>query len=127
MSRTVCIRNTAWVVGWSAERQRHEYLRDADVVFRGHTVTYVGRNYQGEADEMVDGRRLMAMPGLVNIHCHPTNQPVTRGIREEIANPALYMTARSITAPRSPMASCCKAASPRWSITPPACRTAGSI
>jgi len=93
MSRTVCIRNTAWVVGWSAERQRHEYLRDADVVFRGHTVTYVGRNYQGEADEMVDGRRLMAMPGLVNIHCHPTNQPVTRGIREEIANPALYMTA----------------------------------
>ena len=91
--RTVRIRNADWVVRWNPEKGRHEYLRNADVVFRGHTVAYVGSDYDGAADEEIDGRGLMAMPGLVDIHCHPTNQPITRGIREEIANPALYMTA----------------------------------
>ncbi len=90
--RTVHIRNADWVVRWNPEKARHEYLRGADVVFRDDTVTYVGRNFTGAADETIDGRGLMAMPGLINLHCHPTNQPVTRGVREEIANPALYMT-----------------------------------
>jgi cytosine/adenosine deaminase-related metal-dependent hydrolase len=33
------------------------------------------------------------MPGLVNIHCHPTSQPITRGIREELGNPNFYSSA----------------------------------
>jgi cytosine/adenosine deaminase-related metal-dependent hydrolase len=92
MTETTCIRNADWVVRWNAEQIRHEYLRHADVVFRENSIDFVGRNYTGETDEEIDGRKLMVMPGLVNIHSHPTNQPITRAIREEIANPALYMT-----------------------------------
>ena len=92
MIQTTCIRNADWVVRWNADQNRHEYLRHADVVFSGKSIEFVGRNFTGESDEEMDGRNLMVMPGLVNIHSHPTNQPITRAIREEIANPALYMT-----------------------------------
>jgi cytosine/adenosine deaminase-related metal-dependent hydrolase len=92
METTTCIRNARWVVQWNAEQDRHEYLRDADVAFRGNRIEYVGKRFAGEADVEINAGRFMVMPGLVNIHCHPTNQPITRGIREDIANPALYMT-----------------------------------
>ena len=89
---TTCIRKADWVVRWNPDREQHEYLRDADVVFQDDRVTHVGPDFAEPVDEEMDGSRLMVMPGLVNIHSHPTNQPITRAIREEIANPALYMT-----------------------------------
>ena len=92
MTITTCIRDADWVVRWNADKNRHEYVRQADVVFRGNAIEFVGRQFTGEADAEIDGCRLMVMPGLVNIHSHPTNQPITRAIREEIASPALYMT-----------------------------------
>lgn len=90
---TTCIRNADWVVRWYADQNRHEYMRDGDVVFRGDALVHVGPGYDGPVDEEIDGRALMVMPGLINLHCHPTNQPITRAIREEIANASLYMTA----------------------------------
>ena len=92
MTITTCIRHADWVVRWNVDKNRHEYVRQADVVFRGNAIEFVGRQFTGEADAEIDGCRLMVMPGLVNIHSHPTNQPITRAIREEIASPALYMT-----------------------------------
>lgn len=93
MTSTTCIRDADWVVRWNTDKNRHEYMRGGDVVFRGDTLIHVGPGYDGAWDEEIDGRRLMVMPGLINLHCHPTNQPITRAIREEIANPSLYMTA----------------------------------
>lgn len=93
MDQAVCIRNARWVVRWNAESERHEYLRNADVAFTGDEILFVGTRFVGPVGEEIDGRALMVMPGLVNIHCHPTNQPITRGVREELANRALYMTA----------------------------------
>ena len=90
---TTCIRKASWVVAWNAAKRTHEYLRSADVAFTGKEIDYVGSNYAGRVDEEIDGRDACVMPGLVNIHCHPTNQPITRGIREEMGNPKLYMTA----------------------------------
>ena len=93
MSQTTCIRNADWVVSWNAGKQRHQYLRDADVAFTGNAIEFVGPRYTGPVDHEIDGGGLMVMPGLVNIHCHPTNQPITRGVREELGNPSLYMSA----------------------------------
>lgn len=93
MSQTTCIRNADWVVSWNAEKQRHQYLRGADVAFTGNTIEFVGPRYTGPVNDEIDGNDLMVMPGLVNIHCHPTNQPITRGVREELGNPSLYMSA----------------------------------
>lgn len=93
MAATTCIRNADWVVAWDEATGAHCYLRDADVAFTGGVIDYVGPRFAGHCDDEIDGAGLCVMPGLVNIHSHPTNQPITRGVREEMGNPKLYGTA----------------------------------
>ncbi len=93
MAKTSCIRNAAWVAAWDESADAHMYLRDVDVVFTGNTIDFVGKGYEGAADEEIDGRGLFVMPGLVNLHCHPYNQPLFKGFREELGSKKLYMSA----------------------------------
>ena len=91
MSTTV-IQNAPWVVAWDAGAKRHGYLRDADVVFAGNALTFVGKGYRGHADQTIDGRGLMVMPGLVDVHSHPTVEASYRGIREEHGLSDMFMS-----------------------------------
>ncbi len=86
---TTVIRGADWVVAWDGDRGGHRYLKNADVVFRGDEILFVGRGYGGEAAVEIDGRGRMVMPGLVNIHCHPASEPGNRGILEDTGTPAL--------------------------------------
>ena len=96
MTRTVWIRNADWVVAWDPSKRHHAYLEHGDVVFAGNSITFVGRGYPGAADETIDGRGLMVMPGLVNVHAHPGHEASYRGIREEHGVPEMYMSASSL-------------------------------
>jgi cytosine/adenosine deaminase-related metal-dependent hydrolase len=87
-----CIRNAEWIVAWDAHQRRQVYRRDVDVVLDGPRISSVGPSYRGHADTVVDGRRLLVMPGLVNLHAHPTTEPANKGIREEHGVPEMYMT-----------------------------------
>jgi cytosine/adenosine deaminase-related metal-dependent hydrolase len=87
-----CIRNAAWIIAWDAARARHATMRDADLVFEHDRISFIGRLYPGPFDTEIDGRDLMVMPGLVNIHAHPSTEPFFRGIREEHGLPAMFMT-----------------------------------
>ena len=87
-----CIRNAAWIIAWDAAEARHAYLTDADLVFEGNTIRFVGRRYGGPCDVEIDGRALMVMPGLVDIHSHPSTEPFFRGVREEHGMPSMHMT-----------------------------------
>jgi len=78
------IRDAAWIVAWDEANQRHAYLRDEDVVFRGDTIVNVGRRYAEAVDVEVDGRERLVIPGLVNIHAHPSGEPLRKGITDEI-------------------------------------------
>ena len=40
----------------------------------------------------IDGADLMVMPGLIDIHSHPSTEPFFRGIREEHGLPSMYMS-----------------------------------
>jgi len=84
------IRNADLVVAWDASEKRHAYLPGGDVAWEGGALTFVGRNYAGPADEEIAGRGLMVMPGLVNIHSHPTSEPMNKGLLDEIGSPGLY-------------------------------------
>ena len=77
---TTCIRKADWVVRWNPDGKRHEYVRHADVAFRDDVLLHVAPDYPDPVDQEIDGQALMVMPGLVNIHAHPTNQPITRAI-----------------------------------------------
>lgn len=85
---TTVIRDAEWIIAWDGKRQ--VYRRGGDVAFRGDTLVHVGGRFAGAADTVIDGKRRLVMPGLVNIHCHPTNQPLYKGVREELGNPHLY-------------------------------------
>ena len=45
------IRNAAMVIGW--ESGGHRYLPDADVAFENGAITFVGRDYTGQADTII--------------------------------------------------------------------------
>ena len=92
MDKTVCVKNADWVVAWDASSRRHAYLEHGDVVFASDTLTFVGRDYSGRADETIDGRGLMVMPGLIDVHSHPCLEASYRGIREEHGVPEMYMS-----------------------------------
>ena len=92
MEKVTCVRNTDWVIAWDEGRQKHYYLRQADVVFQGATIRFVGRGYKGPVDTEVNGAKRCVMPGLVDIHSHPSLESAYRGIREEHGVPEMYMT-----------------------------------
>jgi len=87
---TTVIRKADWVVAWNKASESHVYLRDADVAFEGASIAFVGADYAGEATTEIDGRRRMVMPGLVNIHTHPTSEPLRKGLTDETRSPGFW-------------------------------------
>ncbi|WP_246515684.1 amidohydrolase family protein [Microvirga aerilata] len=65
-------------------------MQDADVAFSEAGILYVGPAYQGQADEEIAGAGIMAMPGLVNIHCHSGDEPIAKGLFEDVGTAALW-------------------------------------
>jgi cytosine/adenosine deaminase-related metal-dependent hydrolase len=92
MTSTTCIRNAACIVAWDAANRCHAYLMGGDVAFTGDTLRFVGPHYDGAADVTIDGADLMVMPGLIDLHAHPSTEPFYRGVREEHGVPAMYMS-----------------------------------
>jgi cytosine/adenosine deaminase-related metal-dependent hydrolase len=60
------------------------YLRDTDIAFTDDRISHVNRPHQGEADTKIDGHDHIAMPGLINIHSHPSSERSRKGITDEI-------------------------------------------
>lgn len=89
---TTCIRDADMVIAWDDSAGGHSYLPNADIAFRGNEIIFVGRGYGGHVDFQVDGRGYLALPGMVDIHSHPSLEPSYRGIREEHGVPDMYMT-----------------------------------
>ena len=89
---TTRIRNASWAVAWDETASAHRYLRDADLVFTGNVIDFVGQSHDGTADIEIDGTDLVVLPGFVNTHAHPPNEPGYKGIREEHGVPEMYMT-----------------------------------
>jgi cytosine/adenosine deaminase-related metal-dependent hydrolase len=90
--RTV-IRDADWVVGWDADLESHTYRRDCDVVFDGDRIDFVGTlEAVPDGARVIDGRGFMVMPGLVNVHAHPSTEPGFRGVREDHGAVGHYMS-----------------------------------
>lgn len=87
---TTVIRNADWLVAWDKTQARHVYLRDADIAFRGNQIIHVGDRFEGDAAEEIDGRNRVVMPGLVNVHSHPTSEPLRKGITDETRSPGFW-------------------------------------
>lgn len=80
---TTEIRNGT-VIAWQGGQ--HVVLSPASVVFDGNTITFVGEDYDGTADEVVDATGRLVIPGLINSHLHVTDTPFTKGYLEDIGD-----------------------------------------
>lgn len=92
MSGITCIRNAAWAVAWEGTTQRHVYLQGADIAFDADGIRHVGNRFEGTDLREIDGSRLMVMPGLVNIHSHPSSEPLNKGLMDELGSRKLGMS-----------------------------------
>jgi cytosine/adenosine deaminase-related metal-dependent hydrolase len=89
---TTVIRNADWVIAWDEDAGRHVYRRNIDIAFTGGTIGFVGRNYSGAVDQVIDGAGRLVLPGLIDIHAHPQHEPLYRGVREEHGLRNMHMT-----------------------------------
>ncbi|MFO7483722.1 amidohydrolase family protein, partial [Oceanibaculum nanhaiense] len=89
---TTRIADIGWAIIWDADAKRHVYKQGIDIVFTDDRITHIGPGYTEPVDRTIDGKGLMVMPGLVDIHSHLLSENVGRGVTEEIGNPALYMS-----------------------------------
>lgn len=75
---TLLIRNARCIATLDGTRRE---LRDASILVRGHCIEAVGPAHElpAEADEVIDARQHLVVPGLVNTH-HHMYQSLTRAI-----------------------------------------------
>ncbi|MFN7594486.1 MAG: N-ethylammeline chlorohydrolase, partial [bacterium] len=96
MPASTLIRNAAWTAEWDAAAGRHFYGQGKDVLLadgRIAAITSHDPNAPPPAGaEVIEGARLLVMPGLINIHTHPTTEPGGRGVREDHGVPEQQMT-----------------------------------
>src|SRR5262245_61228239 len=90
MSNTTVFRNAAWVIAWDEARAGHVYRRDLDVAIRGSDIIFMGKGYAEAADIEVNCSERLLLPGLINIHSHPTTEPLRKGITDESRSPGFW-------------------------------------
>jgi 5-methylthioadenosine/S-adenosylhomocysteine deaminase len=88
--KVTVIRSAAWAVAWDEQADRHVYVHDADVAFSSAGILHVGRRYEGEVASEIAASGLMILPGLVNIHCHSGDEPIAKGLFEDVGTAALW-------------------------------------
>lgn len=71
-----------------ATGEKHlSFIRDAVIHIDGATITYTGKAEGApafEAEKLIDGRGMLAMPGLCNLHTH-TPMTVMRGVGSDMS------------------------------------------
>ena len=90
-ARTV-IRNASCLVAWDAAAGAHVYRRDADLAFTGNTITAIGSVPAQAGGSEIDGRGWLVMPGFVDIHAHPSSEPMLKGLTDEVGSRQLWMS-----------------------------------
>jgi 5-methylthioadenosine/S-adenosylhomocysteine deaminase len=89
---TTLIKNADWTIAWDEMAGHHVYRRGVDLAFTDNRVVFLGKGFTETADRIIDGGRLMVIPGLIDIHAHPHHEPLYRGIREEHGVANMHMT-----------------------------------
>jgi 5-methylthioadenosine/S-adenosylhomocysteine deaminase len=90
--------DAGFVVGFDGVS--HRILRDGVVVFDGDRVVHVGKSYGGSVDEVIDARRMLVVPGFVDLHCHMTQSPLSMGMKEDMPRDAVIPGAGTLSANR---------------------------
>lgn len=74
--------------GWIlTQNDKRDILRPGYIAFKGHEIIYTGENepesYRNGHVERIDASHCMAIPGLINGHCH-TGMTLLRGMADDM-------------------------------------------
>jgi len=89
--RTI-IRNIAWLVAWDETARSHVYRRDVDLTIDGDTISGIGAAESDHRGVEIDGRGYAIFPGFIDIHAHPSSEPMLKGLTDEVGSRHLYMS-----------------------------------
>ena len=84
------IRNVETIVIYDEQTGTHAYLSDGDIAFDDSAILHVGGRYTGPFEQEEQGRGRMLLPGFVNIHCHSDEEPLSKGIFDDMGTAALW-------------------------------------
>ena len=95
MSTPNSIRNVSWAVVRAGTERRHAYRKAIDIHLNGSKISEItpaGARPTGPGENVIDGTDMLALPGLINVHSHPSTEPGYRGVREDHGVPEQQMT-----------------------------------
>lgn len=61
--------------------KEHRLLENGILVFEDKKIIHVGKSYPRKLDEVIDAKRRLVIPGLVNVHSHFTSNPYSKSYR----------------------------------------------
>jgi len=94
--------NATHIIAFDGEK--HRYLKDGEVVFRGEEIVYVGKHYSGDVDHTIDATGQVVSPGFINTHIHMSVSVLDRSFVEMGGPPELgYDTLIDYLMPRQPL------------------------
>ncbi|HXH84906.1 MAG TPA: chlorohydrolase family protein [Candidatus Tectomicrobia bacterium] len=79
-----------WVVAFQDDG--HRLLEHGEVLVEDDRIAWVGRGWDGPRDRTLDAPDHLLIPGLITVHSHITNSPLTRSFLEDRGNPFHYMS-----------------------------------
>jgi cytosine/adenosine deaminase-related metal-dependent hydrolase len=67
--------------------KKHRYLLDGELVYEGDTILFVGKEYQGEVDTVIEAKNKIVSPGFINTHIHMQGSVLDRSFVEGGGSP----------------------------------------
>ncbi len=79
-----------WIIAY--QDGQHRLLENGSVVVQGDEIVFVGRNYKGAVDKVVDCGRHIVAPGLISMHAHSHSSPTDKSMQEDVGNTQFGLT-----------------------------------
>jgi 5-methylthioadenosine/S-adenosylhomocysteine deaminase len=57
-----------WIV--AHERGQHALIRDGELVYEDNKILYVGKEFEGRTDKVINARGMLVAPGFIDTHVH---------------------------------------------------------
>jgi 5-methylthioadenosine/S-adenosylhomocysteine deaminase len=64
---SILIKNASYVV---TQNYKRDILKNYDILIEGNKITNIGKNLKCKAEEIIDGKGKVILPGLINLHTH---------------------------------------------------------
>ncbi|PLP57986.1 cytosine deaminase [Mesorhizobium loti] len=90
MTEITVIRDVDTIIAYDAANDRQVYRHGGDVAFDETGLVCVGDRFEGQAKTEISGKARMVIPGLIDIHCHSHDEPMAKGIFEDVGTAALW-------------------------------------